>query len=39
MSMRKGTYEVSTGERTRAVVAELLSESDGVQRWSAAPRR
>ena len=33
MSMRKGTYEVSTGERTRAVVAELISESDGVQRY------
>ena len=33
MSTRKGTYEVSTGDVTRAVAVELLAESGGVARY------
>jgi biotin carboxyl carrier protein len=33
MSMRKGTYEVTTGEQTRPVQVELLSEEGGIARY------
>lgn len=33
MSMREGTYEVTTGEQTRPVKVQLLSEDGDIQRY------